>query len=240
MGQDNLFTVTDSFMMEGRGLALDTSIGTQGPAPFSVGDPLVLRTPSARRYHAEIAAVEYVRHSPHVEPMITYGVILNTPDLKPEDLPAGTEADHRPWDAPRFNPGFRFAKEDIFQQTVSLLWMLYLSRFGLGTAIVFTTLWGLMFTLRHAFRAPRTVEWFLALMVGAAAIPVLAFRLTGWYAVLALCSILLGTAAILIYSEFRKPGYHGVGWRRINPNLREWWETTIGGEKVSQSTLVEK
>jgi hypothetical protein len=29
---------------------------------------------------------------------------------------------------------------------------------------------------------------------------------------------------ILLVLEMRKPYYHGVGWSKINPNLRGWWE----------------
>jgi hypothetical protein len=29
---------------------------------------------------------------------------------------------------------------------------------------------------------------------------------------------------VLVIFEMRKPSYHGVFWRRVNPNLRQWWE----------------
>jgi len=30
------------------------------------------------------------------------------------------------------------------------------------------------------------------------------------------------TVAVVVV-EMCKPSYHGVGWQRINPRLREWW-----------------
>ncbi len=29
---------------------------------------------------------------------------------------------------------------------------------------------------------------------------------------------------LIIQLEIRKPSYHGIGWRTINPRLPEWWE----------------
>lgn len=36
------------------------------------------------------------------------------------------------------------------------------------------------------------------------------------------------TTAIVIGVGLRKPSYHGVGWSRVNPRLREWWEANHG------------
>lgn len=32
------------------------------------------------------------------------------------------------------------------------------------------------------------------------------------------------TTIVLVALEVRKPSYHGVFWRRLNPRLPEWWE----------------
>ncbi|MCX6976643.1 MAG: hypothetical protein NTX04_01620, partial [Verrucomicrobia bacterium] len=34
----------------------------------------------------------------------------------------------------------------------------------------------------------------------------------------------LALTAVLVCIELRKPSYHGVGWSRFNPNLRQWWD----------------
>jgi len=36
--------------------------------------------------------------------------------------------------------------------------------------------------------------------------------------------VMLGVALIL--REMRLPSYHGIGWSRINPELRDWWENS--------------
>jgi lysylphosphatidylglycerol synthetase-like protein (DUF2156 family) len=33
---------------------------------------------------------------------------------------------------------------------------------------------------------------------------------------------------VLVVLEMRKPSYHGIGWRRINPNLQKWWDQSHG------------
>jgi hypothetical protein len=37
----------------------------------------------------------------------------------------------------------------------------------------------------------------------------------------------LATTLVVIGIELRKPSYHGIGWTRINPNLRQWWEDSV-------------
>jgi len=32
---------------------------------------------------------------------------------------------------------------------------------------------------------------------------------------------------VLVVVEMRKPSYHGIGWRRINPGLLAWWESQV-------------
>jgi hypothetical protein len=32
---------------------------------------------------------------------------------------------------------------------------------------------------------------------------------------------------IVVVVEMRKPSYHGVGWKWINPGLPAWWESRM-------------
>lgn len=34
----------------------------------------------------------------------------------------------------------------------------------------------------------------------------------------------LAAAVVAAVVELRKPSYHGVGWSRVNPGLRAWWD----------------
>jgi hypothetical protein len=38
----------------------------------------------------------------------------------------------------------------------------------------------------------------------------------------------LFATAILVLIQIKKPSYHGVAWRRINPNLPNWWQSRHG------------
>ena len=49
----------------------------------------------------------------------------------------------------------------------------------------------------------------------------LAFGRPGWPATIGISG---ACAAALVAIEMRNPGYHGVGWKRLNPKLPEWWE----------------
>jgi hypothetical protein len=42
----------------------------------------------------------------------------------------------------------------------------------------------------------------------------------------------LFSSAILITREVQRPDYHGVGWKRFNPNLENWWNANFGREHV--------
>jgi len=37
--------------------------------------------------------------------------------------------------------------------------------------------------------------------------------------------VIFGSTIICVAVEMRKPSYHGVGWKWINPKLPEWWKT---------------
>jgi len=43
----------------------------------------------------------------------------------------------------------------------------------------------------------------------------------GWPATLAISGC---ASVVAVLGEMRTPSYHGVGWRKINPHLKNWWE----------------
>lgn len=130
---------------------------------------------------------------------------------------------------PRFRPGFRFSTYDAAVLAVSPLlvsaaagmharFFMPLSQselLGLAAAPVLA-----FFLFCNVFRVRRWLEllW-AAAFVGLAAATIRLGVPSGTWAV-ALASLL---GAVVIAAEMLLPGYHGVGWRWINPGLPEWW-----------------
>jgi hypothetical protein len=42
-------------------------------------------------------------------------------------------------------------------------------------------------------------------------------------------AISAGVTAMVAIIAMRRPSYQGVGWRRLNPRLPEWWRFAVGG-----------
>ena len=103
---------------------------------------------------------------------------------------------------------------------------------AVGAAVLWTRLWqasvivgfvvGHFFLFCNVFRIERKPElhW-AALFVSITTINLLT-GMPGWPGTI---GISMGASAGLILMEMQKPGYHGVGWRRINPGLPKWWDT---------------
>ena len=58
-----------------------------------------------------------------------------------------------------------------------------------------------------------------AVFVGLA-VATISLNLLPWPAVFAAS---LAVTVMLAVIEVRRPSYHGVGWRKLNPRLPEWW-----------------
>jgi hypothetical protein len=72
----------------------------------------------------------------------------------------------------------------------------------------------------NVFRVARPLELLWADVFVVLAGATILWGVPGWW------STTLGSvcvAALAIAVEMRKPSYHGVGWQRINPDLRAWW-----------------
>ena len=79
---------------------------------------------------------------------------------------------------------------------------------------------GHFFLFCNVFRIERKPELHWAgLFVSLTTLNVL-IGFPGWPATL---GISLGASAGLILMEMRKANYHGIGWKRINPDLPKWW-----------------
>ena len=125
-----------------------------------------------------------------------------------------------------FRPGFRLYPRDIV--------VIVLGAAG-ATLLAVTEVWDLAlvvaFVISHfflfcnVFRLARPGELVWAAVFLSCAGGTITRGVPGWTVTTALSLL---TMVIVVFMETRKPSYHGVGWRRINPGLREWWEAHAG------------
>jgi hypothetical protein len=126
-----------------------------------------------------------------------------------------------PATARTFRPGFRFSKLDA----VILLVGLYISADTasvypwVGIAIGFVIAHFFLFCNLVRMARPSELAW-SALFVLLASSTILVGS-PQWPMTLA---ISFAVTVVLIGLEMRKPSYHGVFWRQINPELLQWWQ----------------
>jgi hypothetical protein len=80
-----LFTVTDTFFVQGRGLVLVPGITLVGEERFKVGDPLLLQRPNGTESIISIGGLEFLCPNPNREVVVMLSGSGN------EDVPIGTE-----------------------------------------------------------------------------------------------------------------------------------------------------
>ena len=81
---------------------------------------------------------------------------------------------------------------------------------------------GHFFLFCNVFRIARHLELTWTGIFLLSALPTISWGLPGWPACL---SLALLTTVFVVACEMRKPSYHGLGWQKINPNLRQWWDS---------------
>ena len=125
--------------------------------------------------------------------------------------------------ARRFAPGFRISPVDVAFILAGLATAaLARKEIAIPSAVAV----GHFFLFCNVFRISRPAELAWAAAYVGLATCTLAFDHPGWPLSTALA---LALAAFLIFLETRKPGYHGVGWKTLNPGLPRWWAEHHGG-----------
>ena len=81
-----LFTVEDTFLIEGYGLALAPGIVPEGDENFQSGDPIELRVPSGDITRTHIASLPLPTPNPRHQI-----VVMLPKEFGKEDVPIGTE-----------------------------------------------------------------------------------------------------------------------------------------------------
>jgi hypothetical protein len=124
----------------------------------------------------------------------------------------------------QYNPGFRISINDIIVLVVGMVGTAALcSVVGtLGLIVAFVV--GHFFLFCNVFRTARNLEFAWAGVFVALSGATVVLQTPGW-AVTIVATLCASVFVILI--EARKPSYHGIGWKLVNPNLRDWWDANV-------------
>ena len=93
---------------------------------------------------------------------------------------------------------------------------------AISLVIAFVT--GHFFLFCNVFRISRRLEFFWAGVFIAFSGATIVSGFPNWLTtiIISLCT----TIAVAAY-EMKKPSYHGIFWQRINPGLKEWWDSNL-------------
>ena len=121
----------------------------------------------------------------------------------------------------QFRPGFRLSFFDVLVLALGVFGSAWLwpGSWPLGFIVAFVV--GHFFLFCNVFRIARELEFLWAGVFLIVTLLTLQSHHPSWV-IIAVPSLF--TTAVVIGLELRKPSYHGLGWSRINPRLREWWE----------------
>jgi hypothetical protein len=120
-----------------------------------------------------------------------------------------------------FVPGFRFSVVDGFVLVGSTAGALLLSMSIWWQGFVLGYVVAHFFLFCNVVRMARPLELLWGGVFVTLAGATIAMDVPGW---LATTAVSLGVTVIVVVIEIRKPSYHGIGWKRINPGLPAWWE----------------
>ena len=121
-----------------------------------------------------------------------------------------------------FSPGFRFSIWDAIVLFVGAYVALDTVCVEPWLGIAIGCVIAHFFLFCNVVRMERAAELMWAAVFVLLAASSIVLGLPQWPVTLAI-SIAFSTALVVV--EVRKPSYHGIFWRRLNPGLPEWWET---------------
>ena len=127
----------------------------------------------------------------------------------------------------KFQPGFRLSEMDVGILLLGLCGSVLLARWDerLGLALLFVLAHFFLFC--NVLRMSRPLELIWAVLFVLLAGSTFTFGVPSWNYSLA---GMLVVTLILAFIQILLPSYHGVLWRKINPNLEQWWLAREGRE----------
>ena len=121
-----------------------------------------------------------------------------------------------------FQPGFRLSVRDVVVIVLGVAAALYLSTMEFWWGFIVAFVVAHFFLFCNVVRMARPLELTWAATFLALASATLMTETPGWPITVA---ISLVVTVLVVVLQMRKPSYHGLGWQRINPGLREWWSS---------------
>lgn len=120
----------------------------------------------------------------------------------------------------QFRPGFRISPLDglVLFLGADLAFLLGREMAVAGLLVAFVV--GHFFLFCNVFRISRGSELIWAAVFVILAVAAIVAGTPPWPVVFGVSLVL---TAWLIRLEMAQPSYHGVGWRRFNPGLEDWW-----------------
>lgn len=119
-----------------------------------------------------------------------------------------------------FNPGFRLSALDVGVILAGSIGAALASQLAwwMGAAIAFVI--GHFFLFCNVLRAERLLELAWTACFLALALASMTQGIPPWPISFALSFLV---TLVILALQVRRPSYHGVGWRRLNPSLPQWW-----------------
>ena len=121
-----------------------------------------------------------------------------------------------------FAPGFRLSVLDMTVLTVGVTAAFALANTVCWWGLVFGFVLGHFFLFCNVVRMSRPLELAWAAVFFFLAAATIALGTPGWRVTV---SVSLFATVVVVVVQIRKPSYHGVGWRWINPKLPIWWKS---------------
>ncbi|HEY1066742.1 MAG TPA: hypothetical protein VGE52_11555 [Pirellulales bacterium] len=128
----------------------------------------------------------------------------------------------------QFEPGFRLSAFDVVILLAGAAATAYFFAIDawFGAAVAFVVAHFFLFC--NVFRISRISELIWAGIFTSLAAGAISHQSPTWPIVFLVSTL---ATVILIALETRRPSYHGVGWRSLNPQLPEWWKSHVAGDR---------
>lgn len=125
-----------------------------------------------------------------------------------------------------FQPGFRLSVRDVVVIILGIAAALYLAAMEFWWGFIVAFVVAHFFLFCNVVRMARPFELTWAAVFLALACATLLTEAPGWPIT---TGVSLAVTVVVVVLQMRKPSYHGLGWQRINPGLRAWWEASRAG-----------
>jgi hypothetical protein len=125
-----------------------------------------------------------------------------------------------------FAPGFRLSARDVIVIILGVLasvWLTFIVPWW-GAIVAFVVAHFFLFCNVVRMGRPLELTWTAVFLALASA--TLLTEAPGWPITMV---VSLAVTLVVVVLQMRKPSYHGLGWQRINPGLRAWWDASKAG-----------